>query len=111
MPQDMRHKLRGGIALNIQFGGNNSFQGRNITVPGMALIRPGMNGYPLCAERLTIPGYLDQVRQVPTPAVADQGNLIDIDTQAYGMIRHDGSFFEEEGDHLHGIPILHKCMV
>ena len=81
MEQDLLHKLLCWVALNVQLRLNYCFKSRNIAVPDMSLVRSGMNSDAIRPKRLAIPGYLDEIRSIPSPTVSDQGDFIDIYTE------------------------------
>ncbi len=72
------------ISLDVQLGGDGPFQGGDVVVAGVALVRPRVNGDALGPEPFTVEGHADQVGVVGSPAVADEGDFIEVDGKVGG---------------------------
>ena len=67
-----------GIALDIQFCGDNIFEGIHITAAYVTFVRTGMDGYALSAPELAIDGCLFNIGNISSPRIAESGYFIDI---------------------------------
>ena len=71
-------KRVGRIPFDIEFGGYQWPEQLHIAVTDVPLIGPWMHGDPLRPELLTIHRHLLHIGNVPSPCIAQCGDLVDI---------------------------------
>jgi hypothetical protein len=80
--QNQVHKGRlEGIPFDIELGSNPMFESIDILVPDMPGIGSWMYGDTVCPESLAIQSHRYRVRDIPAPAVAEQGDFVDVDAK------------------------------
>ena len=81
---DLQHQIderRHGVALDVEFGCKHPFQGTHVVVADVPRIGPRMDRDAVGAEALDVESGPHDVGTVAAARIADDGNLVDIDTQ------------------------------
>ena len=77
--EDDLHELIGGVAFDVKFRADGFFELVDVFVPGVALVGTGVDGDTLGPEIFAVAGDLQQVGIIGSAAVADEGDLVEVD--------------------------------
>ncbi len=66
------------VPFNIEFSPNDFFYFKNILIPDMSLIRPGMNSNTISAKLLGVNGGFNNIRVIASSAVTKCSKFINV---------------------------------